>query len=86
MQGERRKGRQVTVFPLGSESTVMCSHCSQITAWQNVVLFRRKRVGLLGEREERQRKDTHINELETPQGSNSLFPSIPVFRSVSETF
>lgn len=60
MRRKKGKGELVKVFPWALKvqyaQTVVCFHCSQITAWRNVVLFRGQREGLLGERE-RERKD-----------------------------
>lgn len=102
-RGERRgRGGLVKVFPRALKAqctqTVVCFHCSQITAWRKMwfCLEGRGRGGR--EREGgRERKDicththmlthpsahTKVNEHETPRGSNSLFPSIPVFYGVS---
>lgn len=55
MEEKEGKGGPVKVFPRALKAqytqTVVCFHCSQIAAWRNVVLFRREREGLLGERE-----------------------------------
>lgn len=77
---EREEGSARKPISLHSGSTihtqtVTCFYCGQITAWQNVVLFRVEREGLLDEREERERKESHTLSLSLSltQGSNSLF-------------
>lgn len=84
---KKGKGGLVKVFPWALKvqyaQTVVCFHCSQITAWRNVVLFRGQREGLLREREgeKTEKGDTHTHKW--AWNSFRVWFFVPIYPSIS---